>query len=75
MHAYKKQGDFVVHRIVLSALKALGFIGFFYTSLGSKNIGNAFLNAKKLCGAIKTHYNSYGAFPAGYLTYPTRLKQ
>ena len=32
-------------RVEISKLKAPGFMGFFYRNFGSKNIGNAFLNA------------------------------
>ena len=32
-------------RVEISNLKAPGFMGFFYRNFGSKNIGNAFLNA------------------------------
>ena len=34
-------------RVEISNLKAPGFMGFFYKNFGSKNIGNAFLNAYK----------------------------
>lgn len=37
----------VIQRIIISDLKAPGFMGFFYRTFGSKNIGNAFLGSYK----------------------------
>jgi len=47
MHEFKTVENAVKHRIVISSLKAPGFIGFFYRNFGSKSIGRAFLNAHK----------------------------
>ena len=47
MHEFKTTAHFINHRIVISSLKAPGFMGFFYRNFGSKNIGNAFLDAHK----------------------------
>ena len=35
----------ILFHLVISELKAPGFMGFFYRNFGSKNIGNAFLGA------------------------------
>ena len=39
--------NIVILRIIISNLKAPGFLGFFYKNFGSKNIGNAFLDSYK----------------------------
>jgi hypothetical protein len=44
---FRKEENSVHHSLVISSLKAPGFIGFFYRNFGSKNIGKAFLEAHK----------------------------
>lgn len=39
--------DKVVHHLVISDVKAPGFMGFFYRKFGSSNMGKAFLGAYK----------------------------
>ena len=40
-------GTGVAHRTVISGLEAPGFLGFFYRTLGSSSIGNAFLKSTR----------------------------
>lgn len=47
LHEFKTEGNNVNHSIVISSLEAPGIMGFFYRNFGSKNIGNAFLDAHK----------------------------
>lgn len=47
LHEFKAEGNIIKHSLIISALKAPGFMGFFYRNFGSKNIGNAFLDAHK----------------------------
>ncbi len=42
---YTEVDSSISFRIIISDLKARGFVGFFYKNFGSKNIGNAFLSA------------------------------
>lgn len=46
-HRFTARDDAVDHRIVISAVAAPGFLGFFYRKFGSSNIGNAFLRSYK----------------------------
>lgn len=47
LHEFRKEGNIIAHELVISSLKAPGFLGFFYRNFGSKNIGKAFLDAHK----------------------------
>lgn len=47
LHEFSAEGDGLLQNLVISSLHAPGFLGFFYRNFGSKNIGNAFLNASK----------------------------
>ena len=42
---FEAKNNEIILRVEISNLKAPGFMGFFYRKFGSKNIGNAFLNA------------------------------
>jgi len=44
---FSVSGSKVIHRSVISDLKAPGFMGFFYKIFGCSNIGKAFLDAYK----------------------------
>lgn len=44
---YKVSEDKINHRIVISELKAPGFMGFLYRNFGRSNMGKAFLKAHK----------------------------
>ena len=44
---YKTEGNTVNNNLIISSLKAPGLMGFFYRNFGSKNIGEAFLDAHK----------------------------
>lgn len=46
-HEFSKINQSVRHYVVISDLKAPGFLGFFYRNFGSSNIGKAFLKAYK----------------------------
>ena len=47
MNEYIKNDSAVNYRTVISNVKAPGFMGFFYRSFGSSNIGKSFLEANK----------------------------
>lgn len=47
LHTFKAEENSVSHHMVISSLKAPGFLGFFYRNFGSRNIGKAFLAAHK----------------------------
>jgi len=40
-------GESIAHRLVISDVKATGFMGFFYKNFGKINIGSSILNAYK----------------------------
>ena len=42
---FEAKDNGIILRVEISNLKATGFMGFFYRNFGSKNIGNAFINA------------------------------
>ena len=44
---FSTKGNSIKHSLIISSLKAPGFMGFFYRNFGSKNIGKAFLEAHK----------------------------
>jgi hypothetical protein len=44
-HEFTVIGNNIKHRIILSDVKAPGFLGFFYRNFGKSNIGNSILNS------------------------------
>ena len=54
LHEFMTRDTRVEHRIVLSDVKASGFLGFFYRLLGSNATGNAFLKSYKTYLESKT---------------------
>ena len=47
VNEFDADGDKVIQHIVVSNLKAPGFLGFFYRNFGSANMGKAFLDSYK----------------------------
>ena len=47
VNEFNADGDKVIQHIVVSNLKAPGFMGFFYRNFGSANMGKAFLDSYK----------------------------
>lgn len=45
---FKKSGNGVEHRVVISRVEAPGWLGFFYRAFGKSKTGNAFLKAYKV---------------------------
>lgn len=47
LHEFSSEGDIIKHKMIISGLKAPGFMGFFYRNFGNKSIGKAFLDAHR----------------------------
>ena len=47
LHEFSTASSGVTHRLIISDLRASGFLGFFYRRFGSSRMGKAFLNAHR----------------------------
>ena len=44
---FRREGDIIVHRLVINGVRAPGFLGFFYRTFGGSAVGKAYMKAAR----------------------------